>query len=89
MATKKIVLLSNRDTRSLSLPVLVIAQEIAWVPVVHRGFQKQPSYPQMSHFLEAPVRRINSAANNPEPFSLHLLAEQIILGECHLLMKPA
>ncbi len=73
----------------LSLPVLVIAQEIIRVPVVHRGLQEQPSHPQMSHLLEAPVRRINPAPNNPEPFSLHLLAEHIVFGECHLLMKPA
>src|SRR5580700_2979469 len=76
-------------THGLGLPVFVIAQEVAGVPVVHRGFQEQPAYAQMSHLLEAAVRRIDTATNDAEAFALNLLAEQVVFGKENLFMKSA
>ena len=67
----------------------MIAQEVAFVPVIHRGFQKQPAHPHMSHLLEASVRSVDATADNAEAFALHLLAEQIILRESDLLVESA
>jgi hypothetical protein len=77
------------EVPSLGLPVFVIAQEIVLVPVVHCSFQEQPSHAQMSHLPESAVRRVNAAADDPKAFTLYLLAEQIIFGEGHLLVKSA
>ena len=41
----------------------------------------------MAHLLEAAVRGVDTATNDPEAFSLHLLAEQVVFGEGDLLMK--
>src|ERR1039458_2836614 len=74
---------------SLGLPVFVIAQEVVFVPVVHRGFQEQPAHAQMSHFLETAVGGVDAAADDTEALPLHLLAEQVVLGKENLLMKSA
>src|ERR1019366_9422270 len=60
----------------LSRPIFMIAQKVAFVPVVHRSFQEQPAYPEMSHLLKSTVGCVDAAADDPEAFSLHLLAEQ-------------
>jgi hypothetical protein len=80
---------NRRERLGLCLPVLVIAQEVVFVPVVHCGFQEQPAHAQMAHLLEAAIRGVNAAANDSETAARHLLAEQVILGERDLLVKAA
>ena len=43
----------------------------------------------MNHLLETSVGGIDSAANDTEAMALHLLAEQVVLGEGDLLVKSA
>lgn len=62
-------------------PILVIAQEIFLVPIIHGGVQKQPSHAQVSHALETAVGRVHSAAHYAESLALDLLGEPVILGE--------
>src|SRR6202049_40965 len=77
------------QSRALGLPVLVVAQEIVRIPVVHGGSEEQARNPEVTHLLETSVGGVDSAANDTEAMSLHLLAEQVVLGEGDLLVKSA
>jgi len=43
----------------------------------------------MPHLLEAPVRCVNTSADDSEALTPHLLGEQIVFGEEYLLVKSA
>src|SRR5215469_5667322 len=73
----------------LRRPVLVIPQEVTLVPVIHRRLEEQPAHPQMPHALKSPVCGVDPATHDGEAPPLHLLAEQIIFGEEHALVKSA
>src|ERR1700733_14317353 len=70
-------------------PVLVIAQEIFFVPVIHCSFEEEPAYAQVSHLLEAAIGGVNSAGDHAKPFPPPLLAEPVIFGEQNLFVKSA
>jgi hypothetical protein len=74
--------------RILRLPILVVAQEETLVPIVERRRQEQPRDVKMSHLLEATIRGVDAAADNPEFASCHLLTQVIVLGKMHLLTEP-
>jgi len=60
---------------------------MAGVPEIHCCKKEEPDYSPASHFLESPVRRIHSAADDAELASRHLLAQQIVFREVYLLVK--
>jgi hypothetical protein len=89
VATKKRTAREFEVGFGLRLPVFMVAQEVVFVPVVHRGLQEQPTHAQVSHLLEAAVGGENAAADDAEAFSLDLLAEQVVFREQNLFVESA
>jgi hypothetical protein len=71
----------------LGLPILMVAQEEVFVPVVERRGQEKSRDAQVPHLLEAAIGGINAAAHDPEFAARHLLAQMVVLGKVHLFVK--
>src|SRR5450759_39462 len=70
-------------------PVMMVAQEVIFVPEVQRCPQEQPTYAEVPHPLETAVCGVDTTAHDFEPAPLYLAAETIVLGEADALIKPS
>ena len=69
------------------MPVFVVAQKEALVVGVQCRVQEEADEIEMSHFFEAAICGVDSAADNGEALALDLLAQPVVLSEENLLVK--